>query len=31
MFVQIIPFDRSFDDLGFTYLVPDFLENSVFV
>ena len=31
MFVQIIPFDRSFDDLGFTYLVPDFLENCVLV
>ncbi len=31
MFATVIPFDRSFDDIWLTYLVPDFLKEQVFL
>ncbi|MDD5213829.1 MAG: DEAD/DEAH box helicase family protein [Candidatus Gracilibacteria bacterium] len=31
MFTTVIPIDRSFDDVGLTYLVPDFLSEQVFL
>jgi len=31
MYIIVSPFDRSFDDIWFTYFVPDFLQESVFL
>lgn len=31
MYILVSPFDRSFDDIWFTYFVPDFLQESVFL
>lgn len=31
MYVVVAPFDRSFDDIWFTYLVPEFLKGEVFL
>lgn len=31
MYILVSPFDRSFDDIWFTYFVPDFLQESIFL